>query len=115
MQEVPILRSGVVAQHFCSLHRTATVEAVFARSLYLRSSNEFLCMGEPSIGNGPLTLIGDVGISDLALRPGQSADVNKQHLTIGDVRFTLDGSEIWRPAAWPPCPPRARLIETCRI
>jgi hypothetical protein len=112
---VPILQAGVLAQHFCALIERATVEAVFARSLYLRSGDRFLCIGEPDIGNGPLTLIGDISLSDLALRPGQSAAVSNQRLTIGAVRFTLDRSETWRPAAWPPCPPRARLIEICHI
>jgi hypothetical protein len=115
MQDVPILRSGVLARHFCALTRRATVEAVFARSLYLRSGNQFLCIGEYDIGNGPLTLTGDVGLSDLALRPGQSADVTDRHLTIDAVRFTLDRSETWRPAALPACPPRARLVEICRV
>jgi hypothetical protein len=112
---VSILQAGVLAQHFCALIGRATVEAVFARSLYLRSGDRFLCIGESDIGNGPLTLIGDIGLSDLALRPRQSAAVSKRHLTIGAVRFTLDRCETWRPAAWPSCPPRARLIEICHI
>ena len=112
---VSILRAGVLAQHFCALIGRAAVEAVFARSLYLRSGDRFLCIGEPDIGNGPLTLIGDIGLSDLALQPGQSAAVSNRHLTIGAVRFTLDRCETWRPAAWPPCPSPARLIEICHI
>jgi hypothetical protein len=108
---VPILQAGVLAQEFCAHGGGATVEAVFARSLYLRSGDEFLCIGEPDIGNGPLTLIGDIGLSGLALRPGQSAALSRRDLTIGALRLTLDRSETWRPAAWPPCPPRERLIE----
>jgi hypothetical protein len=112
---VPILQAGVLAQQFCALIGRAAVEAVFARSLYLRSGDRFLCIGESDIGNGPLTLIGDIGLSGLALRPGQSAAVSNRHLTVGAVRFTLERSETWRPAAWPPCPPRARLVEICHI
>jgi hypothetical protein len=112
---VPILQAGVLARQFCALIRRAMVEAVFARSFYLRSGDQFLCIGEPDIGNGPLTLTGSIGLSDLALRPGQSAAVSTRDLTLGAVQFTLDRSETWRPAAWPPCPPRARLIEICHM
>jgi hypothetical protein len=112
---VPILQAGVPARQFCARIRTATVEAVFARSLYLRSGDHFLCIGEPDIGNGPLTMIGDIRLSDLALQPGQSAAVSNRDLTIGTVRLKLDRCEIWRPAAWPSCPPHARLIEICHV
>ena len=73
---VPILRSGVLAQEFCRRHTVATVEAVFERSFYLRSGDEFICVGEPDIGNGPLTLIGHLRpLSDLALQPRQPVAV----------------------------------------
>ena len=97
---VPILRSGVLAQQFCDRVAQATVEAVFARSLYLRAGDDFICIGEPDIGNGPLTLIGKLGLSDLDLRPGDAASVCDRHITIGNaVRFTLDRSEAVARAA----------------
>ena len=69
---IPILRSGVLAQEFCRRHARATVEAVFERSFYLRSGDDFICVGEPDIGNGPLTLIARLGrVPDLALQPRQ--------------------------------------------
>jgi hypothetical protein len=114
VRDVPVLRSGVLAQAFCARITQARVEAVFARSFYLRSGDSFLCIGAPEIGNGPLTLIGDIDLSDLALQGGQSAAVSNRDIAIGAVRFTLDRSETWGPDAWPRCPPRARLIEICR-
>jgi hypothetical protein len=112
---VPILRSGVLAQEFCRRHARANLEAVFERSFYLRSGDEFICVGEPDIGNGPLTLIGHLGrLSDLALRPRQSVEVCDRHIVIGNsIRLTLDQSEAWRPPSWPICPSPVRLIETC--
>ena len=58
---VPILRSGVLAKEFCRHGAHAEVEAVFERSMYLRSGDMFVCIGEPTIGDGALTLIADFG------------------------------------------------------
>jgi len=89
---------------------------VFERSLYLRHQDEFICIGEPAIGNGPLTLIGDVGVSRFALQPGDAVSVCERDITIGDsVRFTLDRSELWRAPPWPACAPPARLTEACAV
>lgn len=112
---VPILRSGVLAREFCRSHVRAHVEAVFERSFYLRSGDEFICVGGPEIGNGPLTLIGYLGrLSDLGLHPRQSVDVCDRLIVIGNsIRLTLDRSEAWRSPPWPICPPPVRLIETC--
>ena len=112
---VPILRSGVLAREFCRSHARATIEAVFERSFYLRSGDEFICVGEPDIGNGPLTLIGHLGrLSDLALQPRRSVEVCERYILIGNsIRLTLDRSEAWRSPAWPVCPPPVRLIDIC--
>jgi hypothetical protein len=112
---VPILRSGVLARAFCRRQARARVEAVFDRSFYLRSGDEFICAGEPGIGNGPLTLIGHLGpLSGLGLRPGQSAAVGERQIVIGNsIRLTLDQTETWRSPRWPICPSPVRLIETC--
>ena len=113
---IPILRSGLLAQQFCRSVARAQVEAVFERSLYLRHHDAFICIGASGIGNGPLTLIGDIGVPSPALRPGQAASVCERDITIGDsVRFTLDRSEVWRAPPWPACAPPARLTETCAV
>ena len=66
----------------------AKVEAVFERSIYLRSGDMFVCVGEPAIGNGPLTLIADFGVSrpltSLGLYPGQTASMSDRCIAIGD-------------------------------
>ncbi len=111
----PILRSGVLAQEFCRRHARAQIEAVFERGFYLRAGDEFICIGEPDIGNGPLTLIGHLGpLSDLGLQPRRPVAVCDRHIMIGDsIRLTLDRSKAWRPPSWPARPSPVRLIDTC--
>src|SRR3954468_8312878 len=112
---VPILRAGILAQEFCRSVARANVEAVFERCFYLRRDNEFICVGEPEIGNCPLTLIGSFGRpSDLGLAPGQSAAVCNRHIAIGrSIRLILHQTETWRLPPWPDCPLPSRLIEAC--
>jgi hypothetical protein len=105
---IPILRSGILARKFCADGADASVVAVFERSLYLRSADKFVCIGEPSIGDGPITLIADFGLSGLSavgLRPGLPASISGRCITIGNaVRFSFDRCELWRPSGWPlPC------------
>jgi|tagenome__1003787_1003787.scaffolds.fasta_scaffold20879952_2 hypothetical protein len=112
---VPILRSGVLAQQFCQSVVRANVEAVFERCFYVRSGDKFICVGEPDIGNGPITLIGDLGrLSNLGLQQGRSAAVCDQRIMIGDsICLALDQTESWRSPRWPICPSPIRLIDTC--
>jgi hypothetical protein len=112
---VPILRAGNLAQEFCQSVARANVEAVFERCFYLRRGGEFICVGEPEIGNGPLTLIGNFGrLSDVGLRPGQSAAICARHIAIGpSIRLILHQTETWRRPPWPDCPSPPSLIEVC--
>src|SRR5262245_39219361 len=102
---VPILRSGMLARPFCRHAPVAEVAAVFDGSLHLRAGDVFICIGEPDIGNGPLTLIADNAsfrLTDLGVNPGQSALISQRRIRIGDaVQFTLDRCERWRAPPWP--------------
>jgi hypothetical protein len=103
---VPILRSGIVAREFCRPGAPADVEAVFERSFYLRFGDMFVCVGEPAVGDGPLTLIADLGVSralaSLGLYPGQPATISDRCITIGDlVQLTFDRCVPWRQPRWP--------------
>lgn len=111
---VPMLRAGVLAQEFCRSVSVATVEAVFERCFYLRCGDKFICVGAPEIGNGPLTLIGNIDpLSSLGLRPGRSAAVCERDITIGNsTLLTLDQTESWRPPPWPSRPSSNRLFDT---
>lgn len=111
---VPILRSGILAREFCRSHARANVDAVFERSLYLRAGDEFICLGQPAIGNGPLTLIADLRpLMELALQRGRSALITSRNITFGNaVRFDLDHCEPWSPPRWPVSPSTTRLADT---
>jgi Protein of unknown function (DUF2877) len=113
---IAILRSGILAQELCRQGAAATVEAVFERSLYLRSGDTFICIGAPEIGSGPLTLIADFGaarrLRDLGLRPRQTATASDLRITLADaVAFTLGRCSVWRPPDWPAAPPPGELAE----
>jgi hypothetical protein len=98
---IPIRRAGGVAAEFCKSPTRAEVAAVFERSFYLRSGDLFVCVGEPAIGNGPLTLIADMRVARLGLHPGQPAIVADNRIAIGAMTFTCEGCEPWRPLSWP--------------
>jgi hypothetical protein len=97
---VSIVRAGVLAREFCRRNARAEVAAVFERSIYLRAEDMFVCLGERSIGNGPLTLIAD--FSPSGLHRGQPASISERGITIGDTaRFSFDRCEPWQPPRWP--------------
>ena len=111
---VPILRSGVLAQAFCRNNARATVEAVFERSFYLRAGGDFICVGDPDIRNGPMTLIGRLGRLDF--QPRQPVEISERQIRIGhSVRLSLDRSETWHVPPWPTCPPPIQLTGTCAV
>jgi hypothetical protein len=114
---IPILRSGILADDLCRRGGQAEVAAVFERSIYLRAGETFLCIGAPAIGNGPLTLVADLGgaarVPAFGLYAGQTAQMCARHITVGhEVRFSLAGCEAWHPPAWPAAS-RARFGDAC--
>lgn len=79
---------GARAARLLDQHPTWTVEAVFDRSFYIRSADEFICVGEASIGDGPLNAV---------LRSGSKL----QHLDVGDaVALGISTAAVWRVPAW---------------
>jgi hypothetical protein len=103
---VPILRCGVLAAEACRRGGDLTIAAVFARCIYLRSGATFLCVAEPTLGNGPLTLVADLrahrGLAGLGLRVGQRAQVSDRGITIGNaVSFRINDSPTWHQPRWP--------------
>jgi Protein of unknown function (DUF2877) len=115
---IPILRSGTLARKFCRDGASAEIVAVFERSVYLRSADTFLCIGTPTIGNGPITMIGDFGSSDqlsnIGLRPGLLVSISNRCITIGNsTRFTFDECELWRPSGSCLARPHRQLINVC--
>jgi Protein of unknown function (DUF2877) len=98
---IPIRRAGVVAAEFCKSPAHAEVAAVFERSFYLRAGDIFVCVGEPAIGDGPLTLVTDMRAARLGLHPGEPARIGQNSIAVGAVTFTCERCEPWHPPPWP--------------
>lgn len=86
--EPSIASIGARAARLLDQHPTWTVEAVFDRSFYIRGADEFICVGEASIGDGPLNAV---------LRSGSKLP----HLDVGHaVSLGISTAEVWRVPAW---------------
>jgi hypothetical protein len=114
---VPILGCGVLAREACRRGCDLTIAAAFARCIYLRSGTTFLCVGEPALGNGPLTLVADLrahrGFSGLGLRVGKRAQASDRGIAIGNsVSFRINECPTWHQPRWPHVPGTEELIET---
>jgi hypothetical protein len=58
----PITSIGARAARLLAAHAGWSVEAVFDRSFYLRSGDAFVCIGDASIGDGPLNALVATGV-----------------------------------------------------
>jgi hypothetical protein len=96
---------GAHAERFVGRHAAARVAAVFSRSLHLESDGDFICIGDPSIGRGPLNAVLDrTGWMRLAGAPqpvGTSACIAQGAIRIGEVAIDTIRAERWRPPPWP--------------
>jgi hypothetical protein len=111
---IAIRRCGLLANDICRRGEWGEIAAVFARSFYVRCGENFLCVGEPAIGNGPLTLTADFKIPTLGLRAGQLVSLSRQHIAISAAaHFVLDGCKPWRPPDWPEPAAPGCLIDAC--
>ena len=110
---VTVRRAGVVARDLCRRGGRGEIAAMFERSLYLRSGEEFICIGEPALGNGPTTLILAARVAQLGLRQGQRAFISNARIAIGDLLLDLGACQTWRPPPWPPLPSPGVLRATC--
>jgi hypothetical protein len=110
---VAVLRAGVVARDLCRRGGRGEVAAVFKRSFYLRSGEDFICIGEAEIGNGPTTLIAAARVAELGLRQGQRAFIGSACIAVGGLLFDLGACERWHAPPWPQVPSPAALRGTC--
>ena len=97
---------GSVAQRLLAASGRGRITAVFKGSFYVESAGELACLGNRSLGLGPLNAVTDAPIdtdwSALGLRPGERCSVNGNAVHVGaKFVFALDHAQVWRP---PPCP-----------
>jgi hypothetical protein len=104
---------GAHAQRFCESRPSARVVAVFARSFHLEAGGHFVCIGDASIGRGPLNAIVDpAGWAWVASHlPTVGAEVRIGHGTIecDHVALVTAAASNWLPPPWPRNPERATL------
>ncbi len=97
---------GSVAQRLLAASGRGRITAVFKGSFYVESAGELACLGNRSLGLGPLNAVTDAPIdtdwSALGLRPGERCGSNGNAVYVGaKFVFALDDALLWMP---PPCP-----------
>jgi hypothetical protein len=106
---------GSHAQRFAERHPSARVVAVFSRSLHLESDGDFICIGDPSIGRGPLNAeLDHAGWMRLAtaLPPIEMrVSIAQGAFRIGGLALDTTGAELWRPAPWPSAARRKGVLQ----
>jgi hypothetical protein len=106
---------GSHAQRFTRRHAAARVAAVFSRSFHLESDGDFICIGDPSIGRGPLNAeLDPAGWMRLAaaLPPiGTSVSIVQGVVRIGGLALDTTCAELWRPAPWPSAARREGVLQ----
>ncbi len=97
---------GSVARDLLAASGRGRIAAVFKASFYLESAGELACLGNRSLGLGPLNAVTDAPLDSdwpaLGLRPGERCSANGNAVQVGaKFVFALDHARVWRP---PPCP-----------
>ena len=94
-----ILAIGRIAAKTLSADAEGRVLAVFSRSLYLQAlGGELACIGEPSLGRGPLNAIVGELIDLDRLRPGAAWRRQDDEIAIDGIKgFAIRAVEPWRP------------------
>jgi len=78
---------------------------VFARSAHLEADGDFLCIGDPSIGNGPLNATTDAiawaRVAQGLPQVGSKARIAAETIAIGGVILDTATASLWQPPPWP--------------
>jgi hypothetical protein len=96
---------GPVAARCLRAGAKGEVRAVFARSFYVSLGPQWICIGMPALGAGPLNILctpsGDDPFPTTMLRAGDAAAIHGDALVAGGTAIMLAGA-----ARWSPEPPR---------
>jgi hypothetical protein len=106
---------GPHAQRFVERHASARVVAMFSRSLHLEADGDFICIGDPSIGRGPLNAeLDHTGWMQLAAAVppiGTRVRIAPGAFRIGGLALDTTGAELWRPVPWPSAAGRKGVLQ----
>ncbi len=86
--EGSIASIGARAARLLDQHAGWTVEAIFERSFYIRRGEEFICIGDASIGDGPLNAKLTSGLTLPRVEIGMPVSVD------------ISTAEVWRMPPW---------------
>ena len=104
---------GAHAQRFCECHASARVVAVFARSFHVEAGADYVCIGDLSIGRGPLNAIVDPAgwawVAGNLGAVGTEARIGNGMIECGRVSLVTATASSWLPPPWPPNPERETL------
>lgn len=102
MSAPTVTEVGVLARRvLCRGQHRGRIAAVFERSLYAVFGDEWICIGQDSIGSGPLHLL-CAGIQPHRFSPGQGIAIVDAAVMAGDVTIAgLDAAPVWTPAPPP--------------
>ncbi len=106
-EAIDILRIGRLAARSIGHPGTGFVVGVYERTVYIElSGGDFLCIGGPEVGNGPIMAIAATVPADdwrdAGIVVGQNITIDESGLTVGDAfKFFLGRHAIWQPAPWP--------------
>ena len=100
-------RAGPIAWRILRSGGRGAVRSVFARSAYLKIGDSLVCIGSPTLGNGPLNLLCEpwpegMGLDVLASSNDVVATDGFRLLIGGGLRVVLAGLSEWRPLAMAP-------------
>lgn len=91
---------GAEAQGALRHGRSGRIEAAFERSFYVRFDEDWICVGDPTIGRGPLNLLIDGSVSWLSVEPEAPCILAGHALRIGAGVLDLGSARVWH--AQPP-------------
>src|SRR6185436_15077287 len=94
----PILEIGALARRALSDGERGEVTAVFARSAYLVITGQWICIGPPAIGAGPLNVVcaADPWLHGAAPAVGDPVAVEGTSLSIGSSRhLSFAVASVW--------------------
>jgi len=104
---------GAHAQRFCECHASARVVAVFARSFHVEAGADFVCIGDLSIGRGPLNAIVDSAgwawVAGNLGAVGTEARIGNGMIECGRISLVTAAASSWLPPPWPRNPERETL------
>jgi len=102
--DLSIARLGSYAARVFRSAQEGRVAAVFQRSMHIEAGGSMLCVGEPSIGNGPLNAIvsafpGTEWLSH-AGKPGDAVAIKGRVLRVGVLSLDARRAVTWMPSPW---------------